>query len=176
MKRFSNLFKIITVSITFSMLVAPLASDAQGYQKTATGAKATVNGASVEVQFFSPEIVRIVKVPDGKSFTKESLSVIKKPEATPITLKQQGDVLNVRSSKLNVMLNLKTGEVDFAGNNGTTLLKEKQNSATFTPFNDAGSSTYTVTQAFVLDNDESIYGLGQHQRGVLNQRNQVYRT
>ncbi len=176
MTRFSNLFKVITVSITFSMLAVPLTSDAQGYQKTATGAKATINGTTTEIQFFGPEIVRIVKVPDGKSFNKESLSVIKKPENISVTLKQKGDELNLSSGKLIVMLNLKSGEVDFAGNKGNALLKEKQNSGTFTPFNDAGSSTYTVSQAFVLDADEPIYGLGQHQRGNLNQRNQTYRN
>ncbi|MEO6523789.1 MAG: glycoside hydrolase family 31 protein [Mucilaginibacter sp.] len=170
MKRFSNYIALATI------LAAPLTSVAQSYQKTATGAKTTVNGTLVEVQFFSPEIVRVVKGPDGKIFNKESLSVIKKPDATPITLKQQGDVLNLKSTKLNVMLNLKTGSVDFAGTGGNSLLKEKQSSGTFTPFNDAGNSTYTVSQSFILDADEPIYGLGQHQRGNLNQRNQEYKN
>ena len=62
----------------------------------------------------------------------------------------------------------------FTSADGKTLLREKQNGANFTPFNDAGSKTYSVSQAFILDQDEPIYGLGQHQRGNLNQRNQRY--
>src|SRR4051812_43616657 len=123
-------------SIALVVLAAPLISKAQGYQKTASGVKASVNDATIEVQFFSPEIVRVTKWPIGKNFTKESLSVIKKPAAVPVTLKQQSDLLNLRSSKLNVTLNLKTGELAFASLSGQSLLKEKRRSEAFVPFDD----------------------------------------
>ena len=35
----------------------------------------------------------------------------------------------------------------------------------FTPFNDAGVPSFNVRQAFLLDKDEVIYGLGQQQTG-----------
>mgnify|MGYP002238540539 CR=1 FL=1 len=40
------------------------------------------------------------------------------------------------------------------------------------PFDDAGVPSYNVRQAFLLDKDEVIYGLGQQQTGKVNQRNQ----
>jgi alpha-D-xyloside xylohydrolase len=147
---------------------------AQSYQKTTSGVKASVNGIAIELQFYSPEIVRVIKVPDGKIFTKESLSVTKKPEQVQIDFKQRGDIIKLNSKRLNVSLNLKSGELSFTSNAGVALLKEKQDGVAFTPFDDAGNKTYTVSQAFVLDKDEPIYGLGQHQRGNLNQRNQRY--
>jgi len=170
---FDNM-KIFLKVIPFLTLVIPAISIAQNYQKTVSGAKASIKGVSVEVQFYSPEIVRVIKAPDDKPFTKESLSVIKKPQQTQISLKQHGDVLNLRSEKLNVSLNLKSGDLTYFTIAGKVLLKEKPNGAAFTPFNDAGNQTYSISQAFTLDNDEPIYGLGQHQRGNLNQRNQQY--
>lgn len=101
--------KIFLKVIPFLTLVFPAISFAQNYQKTVSGVKASINGVSVEVQFYSPEIVRAIKAPAGKPFTKESLSVIKKPQQTQISLKQHGDILNLRSEKLNVSLNLKSG-------------------------------------------------------------------
>lgn len=160
----------------FALAILPFAGRAQTFQQTRQGVKAETRSQSIEIQFYSPEIVRVIKTLKGQSFIKESLSVIKKPEATPLTLKQKGDGLNIQSSKLKVMLNLKTGEVDFTAINGTSFIKEKPNGASLTPFNDAGSNTYTVSQAFTLDDGEAIYGLGQHQRGNLNQRNQQYKN
>lgn len=52
---------------------------AQDYQKTAYGVKATVNAVDVEVQFFTPSVVRILKSPHGESFEKKSLSVVASP-------------------------------------------------------------------------------------------------
>ena len=52
------------------------------------------------------------------------------------------------------------------------LLKDKDYGTQFTPFDDAGTFSYNVRQAFLLDKDEVIYGLGQQQTGKVNQRNQ----
>src|SRR5581483_3871899 len=116
-------------------------------------------------------MVRVLKFPEGGRFTKESLSVIKKPQKTAFHVKQQGDFVNVSTTALDVALNLKSGAIIYSTVNGELLLKEKQNGVKFTPFNDAGNNTLTVQQSFVLDNDEPIYGLGQQQQGKMSQRN-----
>ena len=50
----------------------------------------------MEIQFYSPSIVRILKWPEGKTFTKESFSVIKVPQKTAFTVKQEGDELSLK--------------------------------------------------------------------------------
>lgn len=152
-------------------LVLGFESKGQAWDKTATGIKTTVGSTGIELQFISPSIVRAVKWPAGKPFEKQSLSVIKKPEATVFSVKQQGDKVTLQSEKLKVSLNLKTGQVNYATTKGLVLLNEKESGATFTDFNDAGSKTYTVNQSFVLDQDEAIYGLGEQQQGKMVQRN-----
>jgi alpha-D-xyloside xylohydrolase len=124
----------------------------------------------VEIQFYGPSIVRIVKSPEGKTFTKNSLSVVKKPQGVKLSIARQGDIISVKSDKLKVSLDTKSGKIAYFTLSGAPLLNEKESGATFADFNDAGSKTYTVSQSFTLDSDEAIYGLGQQQRGKLSLR------
>jgi alpha-D-xyloside xylohydrolase len=160
---------------TFLLLLTALSisnsSNAQSYQKTDAGIKAIIDSTAIEIQYYSPSTVRVLKSPDGRGFIKESLSVIKKPQKTAFNVKQQGDLVNLKTTTLNVALNLKTGDIIYSTVNGELLLKEKQDGVQFTPFNDAGNNTLTVQQSFVLGNDEPIYGLGQQQQGKMSQRN-----
>ena len=48
----------------------------QSYKKSDLGIVAEINAMKVEIQFYSPSAVRILKWPAGISFSKESLSVI----------------------------------------------------------------------------------------------------
>src|SRR5688572_8976488 len=97
------LLLLTAFSISFS-------SNAQSYQKTDLGIKAIINSTAIEIQYYSPSSVRILKSPDGRPFTKESLSVIKKPQKTAFKDNQQGDVVNLKTTTLNIALNLKTGD------------------------------------------------------------------
>lgn len=162
--------KKISKLVTLFLLLA-VSVQAHSYQKTALGVKAKINSNDVEIQFYGPSTVRILKSPEGKTSTKESLSVIKKPQAVKFAISQQGDVLTLKSEKLKVGVDLKSGKIAYSSLAGTPLLAEKEAGASFTDFNDAGSKTYTVNQAFTLDKDEAIYGLGQQQRGKLSLRN-----
>lgn len=144
---------------------------AQTWQKTESGLKTEINSMNVEVQFYSPSIIRIVKSPLGHVISKESLSVIKKPQKTAFTIKQKDNLVNLKTAALSVILNLKSGELAYSTAKGEPLLKEKENSAKFTPFNDAGDNTFSAYQAFILEKDEPIYGLGTQQSGKMSQRN-----
>jgi alpha-D-xyloside xylohydrolase len=160
-----------SVIITFLAITIAVSSKAQTYQKTDLGLKTVINSVSVEIQFYNPSIVRVLKSPQGKIFAKESLSVIKAPQKTVFTIKQTGDELSVSSKTMNVNLNLKNGKISFTTTKGEPLLNEKESGTTFTDFNDAGVVTYSVLQSYVLDKDEAIYGLGQQQNGKMIQRN-----
>jgi alpha-D-xyloside xylohydrolase len=144
---------------------------AQSYQKTDLGIKAKINSTEVEIQFFGASTVRVLKSPEGKSFTKESLSVTKKPQTIKLAIIQQGDVVSLKNDRLKVDVNLKSGKISYSAPAGKLLFSEKESGATFTDFNDAGVKTYTVSQSFLLDNDEAIYGLGIQQQGKMVQRN-----
>ena len=78
---------------------------AQEYQKTDHGIRTTVNGVDVEVQYFSPRVVRVVKMPAGKSVDKQSLAVVAKPgEVSFKTSTKDGNIV-LDSKMLDVTLN-----------------------------------------------------------------------
>jgi alpha-D-xyloside xylohydrolase len=155
---------------TFIFCIMFLTVNAQSYQKTDLGIKTAINSIGIEIQFYSPSTVRILKWPEGKSFTKKSLSVIKTPEKTDLTIRRAGNILSMKSSNMFVTLDLKNGKISFASLS-SQLLSEKEGGVSFTDFDDAGAKTYTVYQAYTLDKDDAIYGLGQQQQGKMIQRN-----
>ena len=158
--------------ITFFILgiMATVSLSAQGYQNTGKGLKTTLNAVEMEIVFYNPSAVRVIKSPQGWQYTKESLSVIEKPQDVSIRTRQNGNIVSLRSSKIEVRLDLKTGNLSFFTLNGQVLLREKEG-LKFTDFNDAGVKTFSVYQPFLLDKDEAIYGLGQLQNGQMIQRN-----
>src|SRR5665647_3991541 len=85
------------------LLVLAIGSQAQSYTKTNLGIKTKINSTDVEIQFYGSSIVRVLKSPVGKTFTKESLSVIKKPQTTKFAINQQGDVISLKSDKVKVL-------------------------------------------------------------------------
>ena len=142
----------------------------QNYQKTLSGIKTTINAVDIEVTFFSPSLVRVLKAPEGSAAEKQSLSVIRKPEKVNIKTTTQDNKIILISSELSVSVDAGTGVVSYSAKDGKNLLTEKK-VPEFIDFNDAGVKTYNVLQSFVLDKDEAIYGLGQLQHGKMVQRN-----
>ncbi len=144
---------------------------AQVYQKTDLGAKSMINAVDVEIQFYNPSTIRILKSPECSTYDKKSLSVIATPQKTDFDIKQIGDELSLQNRNIQVILNLINGRLSFKTSAGELLLAEEEGGAAFTDFNDAGVKTYSVSQSFVLDKDEAIYGLGMQQQGKMVQRN-----
>ena len=145
---------------------------AQNYIQTANGIKTTVNDITIELQVFSNNIIRVVKYPADSTLKKQSLSVIKTPESLAPNITEREGQLMVSTPAIMATLDMQTGKVAFAGSNGTQLFAEKDYGIQFTPIHDAGRNTYSVRQAFLLNKQEILYGLGQQPNGRLNQRNQ----
>lgn len=162
--------KISSILVATAFL-STLPVEAQTFRQTKQGITGTTQGMDIEIQFVSPEIVRVVKAPEGRSFTKKSLSVVKSPESMSVTTEKKGETVSLKSNAVRVDFNVGTGRISFFDKQGKALFTEKDYGAQFTPFNDAGNPTFSVRQAFLLDKDEAIYGLGQQQVDDLNQRN-----
>ena len=146
-------------------------AQAQQYQKTEWGIKTTVNAIDVEIQFYNPSTVRVLKTPRGKTPPRKSLSVIAAPAKTAFSITQAGDELVLKSDSIQVGLNVNDGAFSFSTVTGEPLLREQKGGVAFKDFDDAGVKTYSVSQSFMLDNNEAIYGLGQQQQGKMVQRN-----
>src|SRR5690606_695034 len=77
----------------------------KNYEKTALGLKTSIDSTTVEIQFFSPEIVRIVKYPKDSIIDKKSLSVIKSPEKIDLSISEDENFFTISSNSLIVKLN-----------------------------------------------------------------------
>ena len=102
----------------------------------------------VNVEFFTPSIVHVVKGQPTKS-----LVVTAKPG--DVIVKQNGQTW--QSSELTVRQDAK-GNLTFLTSKGKVLLKEKS------------CDVSDACQTFTLDKDEAVYGLGTIQNGLLNRR------
>ena len=146
----------------------------QKYQETESGIKTSINDKKidVEVQWFTPNSLRILKTPLGKTVEKKSLSVIAKPNKSGVRIATSDNSrIVMKSPVLTVTLNTENGIITYAKTDGSILLKENENSKPFTPMKDADRDAYTVYQGFITDKEEGLYGLGQLQNGQMMQRN-----
>ncbi|WP_449398531.1 TIM-barrel domain-containing protein [Chryseobacterium wanjuense] len=160
---------IKTSIITIIMISGMVDVNAQSYQKTDSGLKLSADHMNVEVKFYGENMIRIIKYPAGKSFVKNSLSVIKQEQKIKFSVSENSHIISLKTNDVQLFINAKNGEITYKSSSGKELLKEKEND--FKPFNDAGDSTYSVTQSFQLEKDEPIYGLGILQNGKMSQRN-----
>ena len=143
------------------------------YAGSVTPVEVTAGGTVTKVTFYSPEIVRVVKVPAGKpGNTRESLVVTMNPQNVNVQKSENSSSVTLKSPVLTVKIDKKTGLVQFL-NKGKNLLKEKAygfEERTDGP--DKGS--FRTTIVYQLDKEEPIYGLGVTQDGKLNHRGSTH--
>ncbi len=129
-----------------------------------------VQGTSLNVTFFSPEIVHVVRYPENASGpTRKSLVVTMKPDTKLHLHKtESSSKITMGSNVLTVTVDKRSGLVQFLSK-GKNLLREKS-----FEFEERQSGpdkgAYRVTQVYQLDKNEPIYGLGTIQDGKLNRR------
>jgi alpha-D-xyloside xylohydrolase len=153
------------------LLLVP-AAHAQQYQKTADGLRLSTDSLTVQVQFFGPDIVRVLKSPKGHEAEKKSLVVVQAPAPGPLKYAAKNGLISLRSASTEARVDAKTGQISFFTASGQPLVSEKTYGSRFTPKTDVGQPTYRVRQQFRLAPGEAVYGLGQHQDGHLNYRGQ----
>ncbi len=158
--------------VGLGLLLTPAATHAQQYQPTATGLRVSTDSLTVEVQFYSPEIVRVLKQPKSMDAAKKSLVVVQAPAPGKLKYSAKNGQVTISSPTTQVVVNEKTGQVSFRTAKGQPLLSEQALGSRFTPKKDLGTATYRVRQLFQLAPGEAVYGLGQHQDGHLNYRGQ----
>lgn len=151
----------MNVRIIFSVLmflVCCLDVAAGERERTSRGFKADHDGVTVEVTCLSDRIVRVSKFQTEQMPQKFSPSVIMTPQDVKVKVRFKGDVVSLATADVKVSYDMASDQIVFSDRNGSVLLKEKPGAHT------------SKSQTFVLDPDETVYGLGQHQQGGLDQR------
>lgn len=135
----------------------------------------TVETASLtcEVSVYSPDVIRVVKYPVGGvgASRKASYNVVMTPEKTKVKRADTKDEVVIRTGLVAVAIDRASGDVTFAdARSGRKLLKEAGTRFEPRPSGDADEGRYKVSQAWTLDEDEYLYGMGQRQDADLSIR------
>ena len=78
---------------------------------------------NVKVLFYTPDIVRVTKIPLNSAGAQQSLVVILEPQNVEVKTLEKGGAIIYQSDKLKVTVN-KNGSVSFAALKGAKLLDE----------------------------------------------------
>jgi alpha-D-xyloside xylohydrolase len=128
------------------------------------------NTGAVKLQVVSDNIIRVISSPARSFASGKSLIAIYPTDSSAqwdIHSDQQTVVLTTRRLVATVIT--ATGAVSFTDLSGRPILHEKANGGrSFDPAVFDGRSLYRIRQTFETAPDEAIYGLGQHQDGLLN--------
>ena len=139
-----------------------------GYKRRDNGAELSIDGGTLRIYFWSPEIVRITYVPGINLPELKSLSVVAAPQDVRVTQQEGREAYFLESQKIKVRIDRQTGAVTFLDAGNRVLLKEAALGRQIEPAIVASTSVTSATQSFDLAPDEGIYGLGQHQHGAWN--------
>src|SRR5665648_295189 len=124
---------------------------------------------NVKVQFYADNTVRILKWNASGKEEKHSLSVIMSSDSTvKVDIQETKTEVLLSTSALKLKVEKSTGDVQFMNASEAELLNEK--GTDFKPAGIAGDPGLNVQQNFEFSSDEGIYGLGQHQNGLMNYR------
>lgn len=126
----------------------------------------------VQVSFYAPGIVRVTKYPANlqEMPSKESFTVIMKPETVDIMTHHEGDCIIYESSALRVCHNRKLGTIVFLTLTGDTLLSEESEAHLMPITEGADKGRIEIAQTWRLGEKEPLFGLGQRKDADLNVR------
>jgi len=132
----------------------------------------TGKSRAVKLEVLSPTIIRVIASPD-KTFSKETslVTIYKRKPGLTWDVIDTKEKITLKTSALQAVVEVKTGTVTFYDLKGKRIFGEQSYQGRhFTPAIHEGKSSYGLEQQFRLEKDDAIYGLGQHQDGVLNYR------
>ena len=124
------------------------------------------------LEVISDRIIRVMAKPPGsKVKPNKSLMVVDslRRATGPWDMEETDTHVLLKTAALTAQVSKHTGAVSFLDKQGRSLLSErKRDGATFEPDAYDGDAFYRVRQHFAVTPDEGLYGLGQHQNGVMN--------
>ncbi|HEY5054995.1 MAG TPA: TIM-barrel domain-containing protein [Acidobacteriaceae bacterium] len=155
-------------SALLAAIAVPASAAPASYRPTQDGAQLNVDGGTLRIQFWSPEIVHVTYAPGADLPELKSLAVVAKPETVHLVRQQTAKSFTLASPKIKVSVDRQTGAVTFLDPANHVLLRETSHGRAIAPATVAGASVTSAEQMFDLAADEGIYGLGQHQQGAWN--------
>jgi len=138
-------------------------------EKLADGIIVPFGDSLLKVELFGDNVVRVAFARDRAFFTRQS--VITEPKRaikTDWSLNVENGFAMLATPVLQVYVNLTNAVVSFFDAKGRPVLAEKTDGRTITRAEVQGEQTFHVRQQWEPKANESLYGLGQRQIGILD--------
>jgi len=121
---------------------------------------------------YDDNIIRVTVGTNPSFSPHRSLVVITSPKKNlKLENYQKADTIFLKTETLVVKICKKNGNISFCTTDNKIILKESEhNGRCFIPAEVLGEKTYNVQQKFDISECEGLYGLGQHQNGIMNYR------
>ncbi len=126
-------------------------------------------GVFQKIEVRADDIIRVVFTPERSFFAHASLMLEKRGASVPSwQLETTDNFATLRTARLQVRVDLQSGDVTFLDAQGRTVLAEQPGARSLQPAELQGEKTWHVRQAWSSPPDEALYGLGSNQLGWLN--------
>jgi alpha-D-xyloside xylohydrolase len=138
-------------------------------ERQSDGMTLRLPSGELHLQVISAGIVRVELSDSAEFFSRTSIDrVASPPDKTPFTISDTRTVFILATEKLRVTVDRETGAVSFADKAGHPLLSEVPGGRTLDPTQVQGENTFHIQQKWKMQQDESLYGLGQMQLGIVD--------
>ncbi len=159
----------ITLFLPAFLLGVALLQAGPVMEKQTDGIVLALDGAFLKIEVRADNVIRVAYAKDEAFFARPSLVVL--PRSGPVVpwdLTTAPDEATVATAKLQVRVKLSTGVVTFFDPAGRPVLAERAGGRALTPAEVQGVQTLQARQEWEPNADESLYGLGQNQLGLVD--------
>lgn len=182
----TNLLNNITDYMTFRSLLfssamvffaANLLAQSPKFEKTSSGIIVYTDSlktgfSTVRLEVVSDEIIRVQASPGRDAEGRQSFITVKR--AVPDvawTVTADSQYVALKTQKLKVVVKFNSAAVSFFDIKGRLILREKEYQGRIVqPVVYEGERSYMLSQQYEMGDDDALYGLGQHQDGIMNYR------
>ncbi len=156
---------------------APAGATSVHVEEMSSGLMIRIGVESVRITVCAPDVIHVVAGPGqalGASPHAPWMRERPPPRGEPPKVVRAATMAAIRTSGISVEVDLPAGLIRFLNPDGKPLLQESPRvPRRYVPQKVNGEWLYRVDQRFYPDPLEGIYGLGQHQDGVFDQRGNV---
>jgi alpha-D-xyloside xylohydrolase len=129
----------------------------------------STNVKLVKVNVCTDSIIQVIASPVAPVAEIKSLMAEKESwEKVDFNVKENDNEVIITTKKLKIIIDRNTGKIIFNDVNDSTLLQERDRK--ISPAEVLGEKTFNIRQGFIWSKDEALYGLGQHQEGIMDWR------
>lgn len=172
------MIRIQSVILLLALLSGCAATGAGAFEKTDDGLLFRFDDAAeggtrlLRITVCSDSIIRVTATPDRFFSVRQSL-MVQNPlvRRASWSVREEKGIVTLSTSSLSVRVDPASGSVSFFDRSGRPVLAERPGGRSFTAAEALGEPVWKVRQIFDSPENEALYGLGQHQNGILNWKN-----